>query len=327
MGHQNDFEAEKEMEEFFGLFLDSLAEEDEIYHYTDINGLLGIVENKAIWLTEASFLNDVEEQLYTLELFENEVLNTIVDKKLKNTLSDAIESLRNRRVIEIESLRNRRVIEIELVFSCSLDADNLTLWSEFSNAYGYCLGLNHGEIYNALKDGISGVLPLLSSLTSAKVIYDREDQIKKLKEVVKKSIEISFKDHNIALPQDCFEDSYDHVPESTLRMIGGCVTVACKIYSVFFKRPEYAAEREYRFYAMGSFGIENLQFRNKNGIPLPFIEIKNDRISESFTSIKIGPKIRDKETVLRAIHMLCKKNGVINNRTKSITASAIDLRF
>ena len=316
MGHQNDFEAEKEMEEFFGLFLDRLAEEDEIYHYTDINGLLGIVENKSIWLTEASFLNDVEEQLYTLELFENEVLNTIVDKKLKNTLSDAIESL-----------RDRRVIENELVFSCSLDADNLTLWSEFSNAYGYCLGLKHGEIYKALKDGISGAFPLLSSLTSAKVIYDREDQIKKLKEVVKKSIEISFEDNNISLPQDCFVDSYDHVPESTLRMIGGCVNVACKIYSVFFKRPEYAAEREYRFYAMGSFGIENLQFRNKNGIPLPFIEIKNDRISESFTSIKIGPKFRDKETVLRAIHMLCKKNGVINNRTKSITASAIDLRF
>ena len=317
MDHQNDFKTEKEIEEYLGLFLDRVENNDEIYHYTDINGLLGILENNSLWLTEASFLNDVEEQLYTLELFENEVLNTIVDKKLKDSLSDAIEDLRDRRTIG----------QIELVFSCSLDVDNLTLWSEFSNAYGYCLGLNHGEIYNALKNGISGVFPLLNSLTSAKVIYDREDQIKKLKEVVKKSIEISFEDNNIALPQDCFVDSYDHVQESTLRMIGGCVNVACKIYSVFFKRPEYAAEREYRFYAMGSFGIENLRFRNKNGIPLPFIEIKNDRISESFTSIKCGPKFRDKETVLRAIHMLCEKNGVIKNRTKSITASAIDLRF
>ena len=38
-----------------------ILDKDEIFHYTDLNGLKGILEGRGFWLSEAKFLNDEEE--------------------------------------------------------------------------------------------------------------------------------------------------------------------------------------------------------------------------------------------------------------------------
>jgi hypothetical protein len=40
------------------------ADEEVLYHYTDAHGLLGIVQSRQLWASNAAFLNDSTEVTY-----------------------------------------------------------------------------------------------------------------------------------------------------------------------------------------------------------------------------------------------------------------------
>lgn len=44
-----------------------------IYHYTDLNGLKGIIESEALWATNINFLNDKNEYIHGFECFRNTI--------------------------------------------------------------------------------------------------------------------------------------------------------------------------------------------------------------------------------------------------------------
>ena len=55
----------------------------------------------------------------------------------------------------IQSLKekfNQNSSQSYYILSTSLEKDNLTLWSEFSDAMGYCLGINLEKIRNSLTE-------------------------------------------------------------------------------------------------------------------------------------------------------------------------------
>ena len=52
----------------------------DIYHYTSVDGIIGILKNKELWFTNIYFLNDNQELFYTYKLI-NEVV-----KEIKNDL-------------------------------------------------------------------------------------------------------------------------------------------------------------------------------------------------------------------------------------------------
>lgn len=43
----------------------------KIYHYTDLNGLKGIIESGSLWATHFSFLNDSNELTHGMNCLEN----------------------------------------------------------------------------------------------------------------------------------------------------------------------------------------------------------------------------------------------------------------
>ena len=46
-----------------------------LYHYTDSNGLLGIIKNRALWATHFQYLNDSSEFIYAHGLMKEVVAN------------------------------------------------------------------------------------------------------------------------------------------------------------------------------------------------------------------------------------------------------------
>ena len=48
-----------------------------IYHYTSVEGVLGILDKSEFWVTKSDFLNDISEINYTFDLFEENFLNKI----------------------------------------------------------------------------------------------------------------------------------------------------------------------------------------------------------------------------------------------------------
>jgi hypothetical protein len=51
---------------------------DHLYHYTSIEGLMGILTNRSLWATEIYFLNDTQELRYS-----DGVLKKVCDELLK----------------------------------------------------------------------------------------------------------------------------------------------------------------------------------------------------------------------------------------------------
>jgi hypothetical protein len=57
-----------------------------VYHYTDINGLLGIIESDCIWATHVSRLNDSSEYLHGIK-----VVRDFVQKNMPTSSRPLIE--------------------------------------------------------------------------------------------------------------------------------------------------------------------------------------------------------------------------------------------
>jgi hypothetical protein len=67
-----------------------------LYHYTNLDGAAGIIQNASFWLTKFTYLNDKTELHYAIRLFQDEVrayVATLDNVELNNFLSKAGEQL------------------------------------------------------------------------------------------------------------------------------------------------------------------------------------------------------------------------------------------
>ena len=58
---------------------------EKVYHYTSQKGLIGILREKKIWMTNINYLNDATEFRHSIELIIGELENriSILDRKVK----------------------------------------------------------------------------------------------------------------------------------------------------------------------------------------------------------------------------------------------------
>jgi len=67
-----------------------MEETDKIlYHYTSIEGLLGIIESKSVWATNVLYLNDASELNYAVGLFKRQIL----EFKKKSSNARSVENI------------------------------------------------------------------------------------------------------------------------------------------------------------------------------------------------------------------------------------------
>ncbi|WP_156906856.1 DUF2971 domain-containing protein [Desulforegula conservatrix] len=70
-----------------------------LFHYTDVNGIMGILKTQELWLTDIRYLNDSAEYLHGIEIFnkllESEFEKNTIGKDTKSLILSAIEALNN----------------------------------------------------------------------------------------------------------------------------------------------------------------------------------------------------------------------------------------
>lgn len=93
-----------------------------VYHYTSLEGFMGIISSRAVWMTEFSYLNDRREVSYGLELLLETVRHI-----LENEQDDDIRGLLSAWSERLAGAQNRVCIT-----SFSADGDSLSQW----RAYG-----------------------------------------------------------------------------------------------------------------------------------------------------------------------------------------------
>ena len=114
-----------------------ITNKEEICHYTDLDGFVGIIENKGFWLTDSNYLNDSTEFIQGQNVVRS-ALKQEYKKNKNKQYANFLESL----LTKIENWQNTTY-----VCSFSLSPDELGQWKAYSvNARGLCICLDTNNI-------------------------------------------------------------------------------------------------------------------------------------------------------------------------------------
>lgn len=197
-----------------------------LYHYTTLSGLKGILSEGNFWASDVRFMNDSSELTYAIELIDAEV-------KQVTSNSDMPESIRN-------FFYNGGVAHIlnrwKPFVACFCEAEDLlSQWRGYGNSDApVALGLN-------LVHYCSFYLP--SRTIFRKVIYEEEKQRQLVRDVMTTwrttLVELLKAGTNIA-------DLWPHLPEYQRNPALDPLREQLIEFSLCFKHPTFAEESEWR---------------------------------------------------------------------------------
>lgn len=181
---------------------------ETLYHYTSIDGLMGILRNESIWLTDYQYLNDMEEIEHGKSIVKN-AAKALLDSSDDQSKNDLLQKW----ILGLEKIEERIFIA-----SLSSDGDSLSQW----RAYGpVAVGFKARELSLHLNE------------CHVRAVEYSEKTQKRLAEF--------FLNHLCqACPSDSDEEGSERARElysSTIRL----VELLC-----FFKNSGFEDEKEYR---------------------------------------------------------------------------------
>lgn len=213
----------------------------KLYHYTDLNGLKGIVENKSLWATSLQFLNDSEELLHGMECIKN-----ALPKFEEKIPSPDIES-----IIHALERYSKRYLKNAYNISFCRDPELLSQWRGYANKQGVCLEFDRDE--------------LLTSLDLECCKYEHDDVIycaKGASANAESQLRELFDSLALAHKSNHFED-YKKL---------NAIQYASRAIP-FFKNIAFSEEKEYRIVVYPFHGLHEVKFRVSEQGLIPYVEL------------------------------------------------------
>lgn len=225
------------------------------YHYTDINGLKGILENKEIWLTDIRFLNDESEGDELLRCMRR---YTPSDSGNKKKFLAFIKPSKDFQCFVASFCRKKDLLSQWRGYCPKTGGYSIG----FKNDYSGCLVAKwdgHEEQYEYSKEYFS------------ECIYDEDKK--------KKSVIESYEKYNRWMGHN----------SEVGRFISGKIFKNNIINKLFvFKDMGFSEEDEFRFVVIvSSSGFLKTFHRNRSSISIPFIKMKFE--TKFIDEIVIGP--------------------------------------
>ena len=226
-----------------------------VYHYTNADGLLGILRNRSIFATEKNFLNDKTEVTYGIDR-ASYYLRKIQESETNPDIGHLIDGLRSSIRIEGEARF--------FVFSMSERADDLSQWRGYANdGDGFTVGFDTNYLRKR-------TIEPEADFGFNKVTYAQYKLRESLGDYVKDFAKLLGTD----LDTDYIIMCLDGVIEST---------------ATFFKHNSFRYEREWRILsAVYADSPEEVRVRSSSGRLIPYIEIPLCQPSETLPVVEIG---------------------------------------
>lgn len=268
----------------------------EIFHYTDLNGLKGIIEMPGFWATNFQFLNDSQEIKHGLACLKNTMpyLEGKIDKKLFILLNSSISYFEKNQEVDVYNIS-----------FCKRD-DLLSQWRGYASGIGVSLEFDSEELIYALDYGaLEGY--------EKEVIYTRENSTPAMLE----ETQVFLKKISRIL------DLNNECPTENLASMLFAVRVL-----PFFKNVSFEAEKEYRVAIHGTYDNVKVKFRTSMKGMIPYIEIKTfldkkgKHLKLPLKGVKIGP-CDNFDFVEQGVKFFLKKNDYHDVR---VTRSQIPFR-
>ncbi|MEC3885512.1 DUF2971 domain-containing protein [Halobacillus sp. HZG1] len=263
-----------------------------LYHYTNLDGLLGIIGSRGFWATHIKFMNDSKEYLHGLSICFKIIdeLKKDVNENERKFLSSVGDSL------------DKDGSE-DFVISFCPNGDLLSQWRGYSRGeYGMSIGFNYKKLFSFTTPRDN------EYIFPQKVIYDPSIQ----RDIVKEVLDIGLKNvKNSGL-------DLDFIPNQFAR--------ALKTLIPLFKDSSFSEEQEWRIVTTNykeSNGGHKVYFRvRENGI-LPFVKLplreqmKDDKVNLPIDRIIVGPSGSSKLTTESIEYFLKNKEYVETKVSKS----------
>jgi hypothetical protein len=107
-----------------------------VWHYTDGNGLLGILQSSKLYATQVSALNDSKETKHATELFAPAIKETLQKHSSNPDLSAFVDAVLH----FADAGEDSRLTSKFFVTCISGEEDDLTQWDRYGKGNGYAIG-------------------------------------------------------------------------------------------------------------------------------------------------------------------------------------------
>jgi hypothetical protein len=242
---------------------------DILYHYTNLDGLLGIINNEELWFSDMYFLNDKSEY----ELGLNIVIEELEAKKegfkiLKSTriFIDALEQA-------INFIKDR---DSPYILSLTTNKDLLSQWRAYTdNGIGVNIGLSKDFFKEA-------------KLQVYKCIYEPKIQREFIRFIIMDAIFMfvgaySSMGLDKRKEEELTEDDLSEAISIAGRHFIDRTILACSL----IKDISFIEEQEWR--ALFINRTEKIHFLSKKNFYKPFVKIKIENLDKSIKSVTAGP--------------------------------------
>jgi hypothetical protein len=263
-----------------------------LYHYSSLEGLIGIIESKSIWATNILYLNDASELNYAKGLFRNQVNHFERKKENEDYLIH-----RNFKTL-IEDMENSTSKDTYAFFVCSFSEENdlLSQWRGYSpKGIGLSLGFKLGDLRKSVERYAFSIRPC---------IYNKNEQLNEINKLIEKNF-IDFTNEKRQYQHDMYR--------IILNKSGLVFYVEFLRLAPSIKHPKFIEEQEWRIVARVDTKdqIEMIRYRPGKSMIIPYIEIPLPRGEDNLiiNKIVVGPT-HDPELAKDAVEMLLKSKKV-----------------
>ena len=229
--------------------LADIGPEDILYHYTRIQGFMGILNQQEFWATDYRYLNDEDEFVYV-----HNILVKVIKEEFGIPCADERNTVFCSKLLELmlgEMLNDYYVVS----FSCN--SDNLTLWAEFASP-GCNIGFKPFSIFERWP------------LYFGKVIYDEEQQKAVVRNAIRQVLQ-HFREDVCCGLDDSLSIYLDGMDYNQQAVMAQAAAELVMYYGIAMKSKLFCAEDEYR----AVFTSENKakKYRMRGDMLVPYIEV------------------------------------------------------
>ncbi len=286
--------------------------ENEVYHYTDVNGFISIMKNRELWASHIAFMNDKMEFLHGKGLFIDEI-NKMIAKSSgeeKQLWVELIENLEGEKSSGFYSRAGKDIFSLS--FSCN--GDSLEMWRGYGRKSGIAIGFKaeadclDANMFLVRKDvydkNHERVETEKQNFSLSKICYNKHEKEKLVKEVI--DMGINCYRHNLYKGEDAKKRAIDLLSDMIF------------YFNPLLKHEGFEGEEECRFIENSS--NENVNYdicyRERSGVILPYIKYmvivnKNGILINEMPvqKIVVGPGLNQSK-VLESVKYFLEKNDM-----------------
>lgn len=243
---------------------------DALYHYTTQVGLIGIVQDKAIWATHTQYLNDHQEYKHAIQLVKDQ-LATLLKEAPKGTTKELLAEMEQ----SIEGIESVNVC----VCCFSEVKDSLSQWRAYGgSSSGYAIGFTGAFLRDVSNK---------NNFHLVRCIYKPSEQKALVRALLEEVLE-----ENIECRKT--EKETDAEPQ------GGNLGAYLHRYAPILKNISFAEEREWRLISRPmSCTREGFDYRPGDSMITPFfrIPLSGDDTEFRVHHIVVGPTPHPQQSI------------------------------